>query len=99
MGTIRAACLFLLPILVAISIARSRRHKCNWPPNAIGDQIVGAILMISASIWAMFHFAEADPISVIGVGRMLLFWYGVYRLARAFYRKRDLRTSLAGIAS
>jgi hypothetical protein len=79
----------LLPILISVKIAKDRRKSCNWDDARALDQIIGAALMIFLGLLAGFR--RADPLSIFGIGRALLLWYGVYRLARAIYRKRDLK--------
>jgi hypothetical protein len=55
--------------------------------------MIGASLMILFSQFVVF--TRAEPLSLVGIGSALLLWYGVYRLARAIYRKRDLTSENA----
>ncbi len=52
--------------------------------------MIGSGLMILLSQFFVFY-TRAQPLSILGVVLALAFWYGVYRLARAIYRKRDLK--------
>jgi hypothetical protein len=79
----------LLPILISIKIAKDRRKSCAWGLNEANGQMIGASLMILLS--QLVVFTRAEPLSLVGIGSALLLWYGVYRLARAIYRKRDLK--------
>lgn len=93
MGRIVVFLVVLLPILVSVKIAKDRRKSCDWDNARATDQIVGAALMIFLALLA--GFMRADLLSIFGIGRALLLWYGVYRLARAIYRKRDLNSEKA----
>jgi hypothetical protein len=88
-GRITVFLIVLLPILVSIKIAKDRRKNCTWDEARSRDQGVGAFLMIALALLAGFW--RADAISILGIGRALLLWYGVYRAARVIYRIRDLK--------
>jgi len=80
----------LLPILVSVKIAKDRRKSCAWGRDEANSQMIGSGLMILLSQFFVFY-TRAQPLSILGVVLALAFWYGVYRLARAIYRKRDLK--------
>jgi hypothetical protein len=93
MGRIVVFLIVLLPILVSIKIAKDRRKTCAWDEAYTHNQWFGAFLMIALALLAGLQ--RADALSIFGIGRALLLWYGVYRMARAIYRKRDLKSQLA----
>lgn len=80
----------LLPILIAVKVAKNRRKSCAWGRDEANSQIIGAGLIILLSQFFVFYM-RAQPLSIVGVALTLALWYGVYRLARAIYRKRDLK--------
>jgi hypothetical protein len=94
MGGIGAFLVVLLPILVSIKIAKDRRKSCAWGRDEANSQIIGAGLMILLSQFFVFY-TRAEPLSIVGGALTLALWYGVYRLARAIYRTRDLKKEVA----
>lgn len=84
----------LLPILIAVKIAKNRRKSCAWPLNEVNGQMIGAGLMILLSQLVVFY-SRAESLSPVGICMALLLWYGVYRLARAIYRRWDLKNEKA----
>jgi hypothetical protein len=88
-GRIAVLLAVLLPILVAIKIAKDRRNSCTWNVAQTRDHGAGAFFMIALALLAGFQ--RADALSIFSIGRALLLWYGAYRMARAIYRKRDLK--------
>jgi len=93
-GRIAPFLIVLLPILIAVKVAKDRRKSCTWPLYEAKGQMVGAGLMILLSQFFVFYM-RAEPLSIVGIGSALLLWYGVYRLARAIYRRRDLKKEKA----
>lgn len=80
---------FLLPVLISIKIAKDRRKSCTWTLQATTIQMIVAGLMIVPS--EVVEFVRAEPGPLVVIGSKLLGWYGVYRLARAIYRRSDLK--------
>ncbi len=93
MGRILVLLAALLPILMCIKIAKDRRKSCTWNEDQTRDHGAGAFFMIALAFLAGFY--RADAISIFGIGRALLLWYGAYRMARALYRRRDLKNENA----
>lgn len=93
MGRIAVFLVVLLPILIAVKIAKDRRKSCTWDESQAREQGAGAFFMIALALLAGFW--RADATSIFGIGRALLLWYGVYRMARVIYRKRDLKNEQA----
>jgi len=88
-GRITVFLIVLLPILVSVKIAKDRRKNCAWRLDEANGQMIGASLMILLS--QLVVFTRAAPLSIVGIASALLLWYGVYRLARTIYRRRDLK--------
>jgi hypothetical protein len=82
----------LLPILISIKLAKDNRKSCDWSASMATNQAIAAGLMILLSLLAGLW--NADALSVFGIGRALLLWYGVYQLSRAIFRRRDLKSQL-----
>src|ERR1700680_3933531 len=84
----------LLPILISVKIAKNRRKNCVWDLDESNGQMIGAGLMLLLRLF-FAAYTRAQPLSIGGIGLTLLLWYGVYRLARAIYRRRDLKNEIS----
>jgi hypothetical protein len=83
----------LVPVLVAIKVAKDRRGNCYWPLNKAKSQIWVSVMIILAS--QVVVFAPAQPFSPLALLSILVEAFGVYRLSRAIYRKRDLAKAVS----
>src|SRR5215469_11854653 len=78
----------VLPILFVVLVAKNKRGDCTLTLEVAKKQIVDSIFIIVLS--QMVIFTPAKPLSPLALLFFALEVYGVYRLARAIYRKRDL---------
>ena len=95
MGRIAVFLIVLLPILIAVKIAKDGRKSCAWPLGEAKGQMVGAVLMIALSQVSFLPWEGIPWFLRLRIISASLLWYGVYRLARAIYRKRDLKNEKA----
>lgn len=91
----------LLPILIAVKIAKSRRKNCNWSRSEANSNIWLAVLLVLLSQLGLLVLFQRipEPGSPASIASSLLLWYGVYLMARAVYRRLDLRTNGEAIAA
>ncbi len=78
----------LLPALMAIKVAKDRRGSCNWSWDKAKSQAWISILVIALS--QIVIFTPTQPFSPLALLSLVAEIFGVYRLSRAIYRKKDL---------
>ena len=78
----------LLPVLIAVKIAKDKRNNCHWPVDEANNKIIAAVLILILS--QLIIFTPAQPFSLLSIVCFALEVCGVYMLARAIYRKKDL---------
>src|SRR6266478_22638 len=83
----------LIPVLVAVKVARDRRGSCSWPLDKVKSQMWVSILIIVAS--QVVIFTPARPFSPLALLSFVVEVFGVYRLSKAIYRKKDLAKSVS----
>jgi hypothetical protein len=84
--------LILGPYLIAIVIANARRTHCDWTLAKAKSQVWVSIAIIVAS--QIVIFALAKPLSRLALLSTVLGAFGVFRLARAIYRRNDLAKTI-----
>ena len=81
---------FILFTLACINWARLRRDKCDWTRSQALRQAWLAGVMIAA-VQILFAIWPPPPLSLVGLLLSVVFYYSVYTLAKAMYRRADLK--------
>lgn len=83
------------PVLILVKVARHRRARCAWSAARakrrlwLGVTLIGSALLIPLLI-------HAAPTSPIAISAWILVWVGAYQIAKAVYRKRDIKRAVPG---
>ena len=80
--------LFVLIFLVLISSARKKRDKCNWNIERANKIRWGSIVGIGLGLFSMYTVRPGSPLGVVA---LVLLYVSVYELAKASYRRADLK--------
>lgn len=90
---------WLVPIIITIKVARTRRANCSWSLEKTRSQVWISIPIIILS--EVVYFTTARPFSLVLLLAFALELFAVYRLSTAIFRKKDLankkvNSSIAG---
>jgi hypothetical protein len=78
----------LLPVLIAVKVAKDQRGNCNWPLVRANRSVWVSVFLIGLS--QLVFLTPAKPLSPLALLSFGFEVVGVYLLARGIYRKKDL---------
>ena len=86
--------MFGVPVLI-VRVARARRARCMWTRAKAKRRLwLGVTLIVVGLLIPALTAAQGtSPISIFC---LMLFWAGVFHIARAAYRRRDIETTNTG---
>jgi uncharacterized membrane protein YfcA len=82
----------VLLVLVAINVARTRRHKTPWALQQLRWRLWLSMVGIIVGL-VLPMLGPAQPGSPLAIFSIALTLYSVYVLSKALYRKTDLKKS------
>jgi hypothetical protein len=82
--------LFGVPVLI-VRVARVRRARCAWTLAKAKRRLwLGVMLIVLCLLVPPLTAAQGtSPLSIFC---LMLFWAGIFQVARAAYRKRDIES-------
>jgi hypothetical protein len=84
--------LVVAPIAIPVRVARCRRRHCTWPLAKAKRRLLLGLVALMIGVLGPALMQVLDT-ALLGIACWFLFATGVYQIAKAVYRKRDIKTA------